>query len=59
MLELTFLNKSDFDLKIASLGSLLVRFLVEIWSDKSLILRFQGLIFCLVALEKVVRKHTR
>ena len=45
-----FGNKSDFHLKIASLGPLLVCFLVEIWSDKSLILRFFGLIFCLAAL---------
>ena len=36
MLELSFYNKSDFDLKIACLGLLLVSFLVEIWSDKSL-----------------------
>ena len=50
MLELGFGNQSDFDLKIASLGPLLVWFLVEIWSDKSLILRFLGLIFCLAAL---------
>ena len=52
MSELGFGNKSDFYLKIASLGLLLVWFLVEIWSDKSLILRFLGLIFCLVALER-------
>ena len=50
MLELSFYNKSDFDLKIASSGPLLVWFLVEMWSDKSLILRFLGLIFCLAAL---------
>ena len=51
MSGLGFGNKSDFDLKIASFGPLLVRFLVEIWSDKSLILRFLGLIFCLAALD--------
>ena len=51
MSELGFRNKSDFDLKIASLGPLLVWFLVEMWSDKSLILRYLGLIFCLAALE--------
>ena len=50
MSELSFWNKSDFDLKIACLGPLLVWFLVEIWSDKGLILRFLGLIFCLAAL---------
>ena len=50
---LGFGKKSDFYIKIASLGPLLVRFLVEIWSDKSLILRFLGLIFCLVALKLV------
>ena len=50
MLELGFGNQSDFDLKIVSLGLLLVWFLVEIWSDKSLILRFLGLIVCLAAL---------
>ena len=50
MSELGFGNKSDFDLKIASLGLLLVWFLVEIWSDKSLILRLLGLIFFLAAL---------
>ena len=33
MPELGFGKKSDFDLKIASLGPPLVRFLVEIWSD--------------------------
>ena len=50
MSELGFGNQSDFDLKIASLGPLLVWFLVEIWSDKSLILRLLGLIFYLAAL---------
>ena len=50
MSELGFGNQSDFDLKIVSLGLLLVLFLVEIWSDKSLILRFLGLIFCLAVL---------
>jgi hypothetical protein len=50
MLELGFGNKSDFDFKIASLGPLLVRFFVEIWSDKSPIFGFLGLIFCLAAL---------
>ena len=50
MSELGFGNQSDFDLKIVSLSPLLVCFLVEIWSDKSLILRFLGLIFCLAAL---------
>jgi hypothetical protein len=50
MPELGFGKKSDFDLKIASLGPLLVRFLVEIWSDHSQILKFLGLIFCLAAL---------
>ena len=50
MSELGFGNNSDFYLKIESLGPLLVRFLIEIWSDKSLILRFIGLIFCLAAL---------
>ena len=50
MAELSFYNKSDFDLKIACLGPLLVCFLEEIWSDKSLILRCLGLIFCLAAL---------
>ena len=54
MSELGFGNQSDFDLKIASLGPLLVCFLVEIWSDKSLILRFPGLIFCLAALVMVM-----
>ena len=34
MSELGFGNQSDFDLKIASSGPLLVWFLVEIWSDK-------------------------
>ena len=53
MLELGFGKKSDFYLKIASLGPLLVWFLVEIWSDKSLILRFLGLIFCLAALNNL------
>ena len=47
MLELGFWKKSDFDLKIASLGPLLIGFLVKIGSDKSLILRFIGPIFCL------------
>ena len=51
MSELGFGNQSDFDLKIVSLGLLLVLFLVEIWSDKSLIFRFLGLIFCLAALD--------
>ena len=37
MSEIGFGNKSDFELKIASLGPLLVCFLVEILSDKSLI----------------------
>ena len=37
---------SDLELKIARLGLLLV----EKWSDKSLILRFLGLIFCLATL---------
>ena len=50
MSELGFRNQSDFDLKIASLGPLLVWFLVKIWSDKNLILRFLGLIVCLAAL---------
>ena len=50
MSELCFWNKSDFELKIASLGPLLVWLLVEIWSDKSQILKFLGLIFCLAAL---------
>ena len=50
MSDLGLGNLSDFDLKIASLGPLLVRFLVEIWSDISQILRFLGLIFCLAAL---------
>ena len=49
MSKLGFGNQSDFDLQIASLGPLLV-FLLEIWSDKSLNLRFHGLIFCLAAL---------
>ena len=53
MPELGFGKKSDFDLKTASLGPLLVQFLVEIWSDKSLILTFLGLIFCLTALQPV------
>ena len=44
------LHKSDFDLKIGSLGPTLVWVLVEIWCDESLILRFLGLIFCLAAL---------
>ena len=57
MSELGFGNQSDFDLKFASLGPLLVWFLVEIWSDKSLILRFLGLIFCLVALGMVSRNR--
>ena len=52
MPELGFGKKSDFDLKIASLGPPLVRFLVEIWSDKSLILKFLSLIFCLAALQR-------
>ena len=52
MSELGFRNKSDFDLKIASLGPLLVWFLVEIWSDKSLIFRFIGPSFCLAALPR-------
>ena len=51
MSGLGFGNKSDFDLKIGSFGPLLVCFSVEIWSDKSLILRFLGLIFCLAALD--------
>ena len=50
MSELGFGNKSDFDVKIASLGPLLVCFLVEIWSDKSLIWGFLNPIFCLAAL---------
>ena len=50
MLKRNFWNKSDFDLKMANFGPLLVWFLVEIWSDKSLILTFLGLIFCLAAL---------
>ena len=54
MTELCFGNKSDFDLKIVSSGLLLVGFLVEIWSDKSLILRFLGPIFCLAALLKTL-----
>ena len=54
MSESGFGNKSDFYLKIASLGLLLVRFLVEIWSDKILILKFLGLIFCLAALPEPV-----
>ena len=49
MSKLTFGNQSDFDFKIESLGPLLVWFLVEIWSDKSLILKFLGLIFYLAA----------
>ena len=53
MSKLGFGNESDLDLKIVSLGELLVRFLVEIWSDKSLILRFLGLIFCLAALRSI------
>ena len=53
MSESGFWNKSDYDLKIASLGPLLVWFLVEVWSDKCLIWRFLGLIFCLAALIKV------
>ena len=53
MSELGFGNQSDFDLKIASSGPLLVLFLVEIWSDKSLILKFIGLIFCLAALQSL------
>ena len=53
MPELWFGKKSDFDIKIASLGLPLVPFLVEIWSDKSLILKFLGLIFCLAALQPV------
>ena len=53
MSELGFGNQSDFDLKISSLGPLLVQFLVETWSDKSLILKFLGLIFCLAALQPV------
>ena len=56
MSELCFGNKSDFELKIASLGPLLVWLLVEIWSDKRLILRFLGLIFCLAALQRIVSK---
>ena len=51
MSELGFGNMSDFELKIVSLGPLLVWFLVEIWSHKSLILRFPGLIFSLAALD--------
>ena len=47
MLALNFQNKSDFDLKIACLGPLLV----EIWSDLGLILRFLGLIFFLATLQ--------
>ena len=50
MSKISFWNKSDFDLKMASSGPLLVQFLVEIWSDKSLILRLLGLIFYLAAL---------
>ena len=52
MFEIDFVNKSDFNLKIASSGPLLVWFLVEIWSDESLILRFLGLTFCLAALDR-------
>ena len=54
MSEFIFFLKSDFDLKVASLGPLLVWFLVEIWSDKSLIFKFCCLIFCLAALVKSV-----
>ena len=60
MLELGFGNKSDFYLKKASLGLLLVCFLVEIWSDESLILRFLGLIFCWAALDyPIVEKSVK
>ena len=47
-----------FDLKIASLGLLLVWFLVEIWSYKSLILRFLCLTFCLAALLYILYIHS-
>ena len=40
-----------FALKIASLGPILVGFLVKIWCDKSLIWIFLFLISCLAALE--------
>ena len=50
MLELSFGTSLTLTLKIMSFYQLLVSFLVEIWSDKSLILRFIGLIFCLAAL---------
>ena len=50
MSELGFGNQSDFELKVGSLGPLLVGFLLEIWSDKSLILKFLGLNVYLAAL---------
>ena len=50
MSELGFWIKSDLDLKIASLGPLLVGFFIVILSDKSQIFRFLGLIFCLAPL---------
>ena len=59
MSEFGFGNQPDFDLKIASFGPLLVWFLVEIWYDKSLILRFLGLIFCLTALECLLLTPTK
>ena len=54
------MSELSFDLKIASLGLLLVSFLVEIWSGKSLIWIFLGPTFFLAALETVklsISKH--
>ena len=53
-----FFNKSDFDLKMVSSGLLLVLFLVETWSDKSLILRFL-VEFLLVSTASVMRMSLR
>ena len=54
--RLGFGNKSDFDLKNSEVGFAFGLILVKIWSDKSLILRFLALIFCLAALERDPKK---
>ena len=55
MSEWSFWNKSDVDLKYSEFESAfgLILF-TEIRSDKSLILRVIGLIFCLAALEQAI-----